>query len=78
MPTVLILGPYRFFFFSNEAGEAPHIHVRRDSQLAKFWLQPVILAASTNFASQELRDLRLLVLQNQLLFLEAWHEHFGS
>lgn len=33
-PTVLRSGPYRFLFFSNEAGEAPHIHVHRDSLLA--------------------------------------------
>ncbi|WP_422447088.1 DUF4160 domain-containing protein [Thermoanaerobacterium sp. DL9XJH110] len=27
MPTVLKEGKYRFFFFSNEGTEPPHIHV---------------------------------------------------
>jgi len=27
MPTVLRWGPYRAFFYSNERGEPPHIHV---------------------------------------------------
>jgi hypothetical protein len=27
MPTVLRIGPYRFFFYSNEGHEPPHIHV---------------------------------------------------
>ncbi|MBW6456390.1 MAG: DUF4160 domain-containing protein [Trueperaceae bacterium] len=30
-PTVLRDGPYRFFFFSNERGEPPHIHVQRQA-----------------------------------------------
>ena len=78
MPTVLVLGPYRFFFFSNEGSEPPHIHVRRDRQLAKFWLQPVALDSSVNFSSHELREVRLLVVQHQQTFREAWHEHFAG
>ena len=27
MPTVLIFGPHRFFFFSREDNEPPHVHV---------------------------------------------------
>lgn len=36
MPTVLHIGPYRYFFYSNERGEPAHIHIRRDRALAKF------------------------------------------
>jgi len=38
MPTVLRWGPYRAFFYSNEGGEPPHIHVRSGGFEAKFWL----------------------------------------
>lgn len=41
MPTVLRIGAFRFFFYSNEGGEPPHIHIQRDRMLAKFWLQPI-------------------------------------
>ncbi|WP_439481025.1 DUF4160 domain-containing protein [Cyclobacterium plantarum] len=41
MPTVLRIGPYRFFFFSNEGNEPPHIHVESGEGHAKFWLEPV-------------------------------------
>ncbi len=41
MPTILRIGPYRFFFYSNEKGEPSHIHVQRERFLAKFWLNPV-------------------------------------
>lgn len=43
MPTVLREGPYRFFFSSLDYGEPPHIHVRRENKVAKFWLDPVTL-----------------------------------
>ena len=39
MPTVLRWGPYRAFFYSNERGEPPHVHVRSGDFEAKFWLQ---------------------------------------
>jgi len=44
MPTVLRIGPYRFFFFSNEGNEPPHVHVERDDNTAKYWLDPVRVA----------------------------------
>jgi len=36
MPTVLRSGPYRFYFYSHEPNEPPHVHVDRDDQSAKF------------------------------------------
>ena len=78
MPTVLRVGPYRFFFYSNENGEPPHIHIQRERMLAKFWLQPVVLASSTRFSPSELRRLEKLVDENRILFMETWNEYFGS
>jgi hypothetical protein len=49
MPTVLRSGPYRFYFYSHEPNEAPHIHVDRDDLSAKFWLDPVQLVANFGF-----------------------------
>ena len=57
MPTVLRVGGYRFFFYANESGEPRHIHVQRERMLAKFWLQPVVLASSSGFAAHELKKL---------------------
>ena len=78
MPTVLKIGPYRFFFYSNENGEPAHIHIQRERMLAKFWLKTVALASSTRFSPKELRKLESLVNENKELFLEAWNEHFSS
>ena len=30
----------RFFFYSGDREEAPHIHVQRDEDMVKFWLEP--------------------------------------
>ncbi|VAX09577.1 hypothetical protein MNBD_GAMMA25-2204 [hydrothermal vent metagenome] len=78
MPTILRIGAYRFFFYSNEQGEPPHIHVQREKFLAKFWLNPVALASSRRFASHELRTIQKHVVENRNIFLEAWNEHISS
>jgi hypothetical protein len=77
-PTVRIIGPYRFFFFANEAGEPPHIHVERDRCVAKLRLRPVAVASSQRFPSRELRAVEATVVANAAGFLEAWHEFFPA
>ena len=76
MPTVLRIGPYRFFFYSLENNEPRHVHVERDDATAKYWLEPVELAANHGFRSHELTYLRALVLEYQPFFVEAWNGHF--
>ena len=77
MPTVLRIGLFRFFFYSNENGEPAHIHIHRERMMAKFWLRPVVLASSTRFSPIELRKLELLVVENKEVLLEAWNEYFS-
>ena len=76
MPTVLRILGFRFFFYSLEGSELPHIHVEHGDNVAKFWLDPVNLAESHGFRSHELNRLRLLVIEHRLRFLEAWNAHF--
>lgn len=78
MPTVLVTGPYRIFFYSDERGEPSHIHVERDNHKAKFWLQPVRLHTSGGFKRGELNRIQALIEENQGVFLEAWNEHFSQ
>ena len=77
MPTLLTAEGFRFFFFSNEGTEPPHIHVERGDGYAKFWLEPVELVEAFRLKQQELRRVRLLVVQHQAVFLERWREHFS-
>ena len=76
MPTVLRTGPYRLYFYSHEPNEPPHVHVDRDVESAKFWLEPVSLARNLGFNARELRRLQLIVMEHRTELLEAWHGFF--
>jgi len=78
MPTVLRSGPYRFYFYSHEPGEPPHVHVDRDEETCKFWLDPVALVRNLGFSAKELRKVQRLVTDNRQGLLEAWHEYFSE
>ena len=78
MPTVLRIGPYRFYFYSADGSEPPHIHVERDGLIAKFCLNPVRLARSGGFGPTELREIERLASENTQLLQEAWNEYLGA
>lgn len=76
-PTILQSGPYRFFFFSTDRSEPPHVHVMRERRLAKFWLGPVRLASRVGFGKRETARLTRLVVEHETEIRKAWHEYFG-
>lgn len=81
MPIVLRFLGFRFFFFSNEGDprEPVHIHVRKGSSLAKFWLEPEVqLADSYGFSAIELNKIRKIIDNRAADIKEAWNEHFNS
>lgn len=78
MPTVLRVDGHRFFFYSNEGIEPPHIHVQKAENYAKFWLQPVRLADAIGYTSKELRTVEDIIREHSALLLEAWNEHFAQ
>jgi hypothetical protein len=78
MPTVLRVGPYRFFFYAGDGGEPPHVHVERDDGEAKFWLDPVRLERSRGFRGKEINRIRATVEEHRDRLLEGWHEFFGG
>ncbi len=77
MPTVLRVGRYRFFFYSNEDQEPPHVHVEAEGDQAKFWLRSVRLASNHGFKAHELNEIERLVVEHQDTLLEAWDGYFG-
>jgi hypothetical protein len=72
MPTILRHGPYRFFFYTREAGEPPHIHVARDDAEVKIWLDPVMVASVYRFHSVEVNRIAKIVRRNKSICLKAW------
>jgi Domain of unknown function (DUF4160) len=78
MPTILRSGALRFFFYSLENSEPPHIHVESRDATAKYWLEPVELVRSRGFRARELTRLRATIIEHRHEFLEAWYAHFGK
>jgi hypothetical protein len=78
MPTVLRVGPFRFFFVSVDYSEPPHIHVRRENKVAKFWLDPIALQKAGGFSRHELDRIARLVDEHREQLLESWDEFFGD
>lgn len=77
MPTVLRVRGYRFFFFSSERGEPPHVHVEKNDASAKIRLNPVVLQKSTGFKPQEIHVILELTQQHETELEEKWHDYFN-
>ena len=71
MPTIMRSGPYRFFFFAGDKEEPSHVHVEREDDIAKFWLDPIRLQRSGGFSRVELTRIDRLVRKHQAQLLEA-------
>jgi hypothetical protein len=78
MPTVHKSGPYRFFFYSGDKDEPPHIHVERDDNVAKFWLDPVRIQNSGGFNRKEINGILKLVEENRELLESSWNDYFNG
>lgn len=78
MPTVIRIGPYRFFFYASDRDEPVHIHVERDMAVAKFWLAPIRLQHSIGFGRSELAKIESLVMENRDTLMEAWNDFFAN
>jgi hypothetical protein len=77
VPTVLRVRGYRFYFYSHEPNEPPHVHIDRSGASVKIWLNPVVIARNPGFSPTELAELVRLVQQSRLSLLEAWDAFFS-
>ena len=79
MPVIFRYGGFKFFFFSNEGNprEPTHIHVRKGSASAKFWLTPEVrVARSDGFEAKVLRELAIVISEHKELIERTWNEYF--
>ena len=75
MPVVLRVVGYKFFFYQADvANEPPHVHVTKEDNEAKFWLDPVKIAREGKFRKSDLRDIERIIDDNQRFLLNAWNE----
>lgn len=79
MPVIFRHKGFRFFFYSNEGvpRESLHVHVKKGSSIAKYWIKPnVFLADSYGFTSSELNDLAAIIENNVDLIERFWNDYF--
>lgn len=77
MPTVMRIGAFRFYFYSHEPNEPPHIHIDRGDATIKVWLANCEVAKSRGFRAHEINDIGKLVAEHREALTEAWHEYLG-
>lgn len=78
MPTVLEIEGFRFFFYSGDRNEPPHVHIRKAGQEAKFWLNPIRPAHIGRFKQSELRRMIEILEESHAYILERWNGQFNS
>ena len=76
-PTFLNSKGYRFSIFSNEE-ERMHIHVYKAENEAKYWLEPMVeLEYNYGFTKKELKEIALIVNENEEKFKQKYREHIS-
>ena len=75
MPVVLRVQGYKFFFYEADVANEPgHVHVSKDGNEAKFWLDPVKVAREGRFRKSDLRDIEHIIEDNLQFLLSAWEK----
>ena len=78
VPTILSVDGYRFYFYSHEPNERPHVHIDKAGSTMKVWLESLGVAKSRGFRAKERNAILALVEEHREAMLEAWHEHFDE
>ena len=78
MPTILSEHGYRFFFFMADRYEPPHVHVTKDDNAAKLWLDPLEFAYVEGFRRHECNEILRITEIHLDEFLRSWYRTFGG
>ena len=79
MPTVLRKDGFRFFFYSNENNELPHIHVQKGGAEGKIWLEPKTeIAYVYGFTNTEIKEIAIICFEHAGLFITKWNGYFNK
>ncbi len=65
-----------FRFYSGDRGEPPHVHVRRDRNTAKIWLQDMSVEYSY-LSGKEMKRVMRIVERERLEMMRQWNDFFS-
>jgi len=75
MPKLLLVRGIRFFFYSNEMNEPPHVHVVKGDAYGKIWVDPLEIKYLIGFTLAEKRLIIEIVKSNIVTFKARWNAH---
>ena len=78
MPTIHRDRGFRFYFYSHEPNEPPHVHVDKGGASAKVWLQPIALASNHGYSSKDLSRILQIIRAQQFTMIREWHDFFDT
>lgn len=79
MPTILLVGGLRFFFYANDH-EPIHVHVQRGNKgpKAKIQIDPhVSIVSVQGFSKGDMRRILKFCEENKETFIESWEDFFA-
>jgi hypothetical protein len=74
VPTLARAGPYRMFMFMSDCAEPRHVHIEDNDCGAKFWLEPVSLAANLGYSPREINRLRAIIDRDRHALIQAFDD----
>jgi len=79
MPVVLRVAGFKFFFYQADlANEPPHVHISKEENEAKFWLDPIRIVREGRFRKSDLRDIERIIEDNHDFLMDAWEKEKGK
>lgn len=82
MPTILFVLGRRFFFYSNEGNEPPHVHASKGDAECMYWLRADLYeieeAWSDNLTPRLRRKARKIIFDHFDLIIGEWGKSLGG
>jgi hypothetical protein len=75
MPKILIPGPFKFYFYSQDCSEPIHIHVQLENRICKIWIDGFRVATSGGFKEHQLNKIIGILKKNEETIRRKWNEH---
>jgi hypothetical protein len=77
LPELFRIGGIHFFIYSREHRPI-HVHIKKAECHVVIEVESLKVRDNVGFAFSDLRELQSVVLANQKMIIEMWHEYFNE
>lgn len=74
MPKLFEDSGFTFRFYAADLDEPIHVHVEKDSHVAKFWVNSIVCAVDGGFNRRDLRQIIQIIGSRQQEIVVKWQE----